>query len=90
MLRLDMYFVQFLKRKLCLADFAAEDEVDVPAVPVHVVLEVVVPGRKVLRIVADVARGAQAVGVGAVVTVFDDLKLFKKIFQVFGQIFTID
>jgi hypothetical protein len=75
MLCFDMNFVELLKGELGLADLAAEDEVDVPAVTVHVVLEVIVPGRKVFRIVTHVARSAQAVGVGAVVPVFDDLNI---------------
>jgi hypothetical protein len=70
-----MNFVELLKGELGLADLAAEDEVDVPAVAVHVVLEVIVPGGKVFRIVTHVAGSAQAVGVGAVVPVFDDLNM---------------
>lgn len=75
MLCFDMNFVELLKGELGLADLAAEDEVDVPAVAVHVVLEVIVPGGKVFRIVTHVAGSAQAVGVGAVVPVFDDLNI---------------
>ena len=40
----------------------------------HEVLEVVVPGREIFRVVPDVAAGAEAVPVGTVVPVFDHLE----------------
>jgi len=72
-LRFDVQLVQLLEREPRLTDFTAEDEIGLSAVVLHEVLEVVVPGRKVFRIVPDVAAGAQAVVVGAVVPVFDHL-----------------
>ena len=71
----DVKLVELLKGEFSLADFAAEDEVVVATVVLHVVLEVVVPRREVLRVVAHVAGRAQAVRVSAVVAVFDHLKL---------------
>jgi hypothetical protein len=70
----DVKFVEFLKGEFSLADFTAEDEVVVATVVLHVVLEVVVARREVLRVVSHVAGRAQAVSVRAVVAVFDDLK----------------
>jgi hypothetical protein len=44
----------------------------------HEVFEVVVPGGKILRVVSDVPAGAKAVGVGAVVSVFNHLETNKE------------
>ena len=71
----DVKLVELLEGEFRLADFATEDEVIVAAVVLHVVLEVVVPRREVLRVVAHVAGRAQAVCMRAVVAVFDHLKL---------------
>ena len=73
MFRFDVQLVQLLKREPRLTNLTAEDEVRLSAVVLHEMLEVVVPGGKVFRVVANVAARAQAVVVGAVVTVFDHL-----------------
>ena len=56
--RFDVKLVELLEGEFSLADFATEDEVIVAAVVLHVVLEVVVPRREVLRVVAHVAGRA--------------------------------
>jgi hypothetical protein len=59
-------------------------------VVLHEVLEVVVPRGEIFRVVADVAGSAQAVGMGAVVAVLDDLgsilcSLFCRLAPIFCQ-----
>ena len=74
MFSLDVQLVELLEGEPGLADLAGEHQVRLSAVVLHEVLEVVVPGREIFRVVPDVAAGAEAVPVGTVVPVFDHLE----------------